>query len=394
MERTSASATDSGELAIPDSRARGPVPAALWAAFGAAMLALALYLWIRWITGPLFEQVEPGPSQPPGWMKGVLVGGQILLPLIALGILYWYLIRPWRKTGKITTKGMLVVCFALTWWQEPFSNYFNHWLSYNSWLVNWGSWAQYFPGWTANGEAGHDVVVPVLITGPMYMSLFMLIAVSGAWLMDKMHRRWPGLSGWQLVGIMVIGGTVVDAISETFYFLPLGFWEYPGGLGPAFFPESYAKMPILNALIAGIFWTAMACLVYFVNDKGETIAERGIDKLKFKTPRRRTFFRFLALLGGVNAAVLTFNLPAPLIIGPHVDEWPRDAQERSYYTYICGEGTNVICPQEGLPNPRNNNALPRANANGEFKLENGDIARIVPYKEETGGPFSGPFFEW
>jgi hypothetical protein len=367
------------------------IPATLWAAFGAAMLAVALYVWISWIVGPYFKQVDAGPSDPPGWMKVVLVGGQIVMPLIAAVIVYILLIRPWRRTGRITRDGILVICFGLTWWQEPFSDYFNHWLSYNSYLVNWGSWAQELPGWSSNVEPGHTVVVPVLITGPMYMSLFVLIAISGAWSMGWLKRRWPSLTNVQLVLVMIVLGTIVDALSETFYFLPLGFWEYPGGIGPAFFPDSYAKMPLLNALVAGVFWTSMAALRYFTNDHDETVPESGLHRLR-GSDRRRSWIRFFALLGGVNAAVMTFNLPAPLLIGPRVAEWPKDAQERSYFTYICGAGTNIICPRPGLPNPRGNDDVPTAGPDGTLRLKNGKIARIVPYKKETGGPFRGRLF--
>ena len=44
-------------------------PVKVWAAIGGAVLALQLYVWIRWITGPYFERVPAGPSDPPMYMK-------------------------------------------------------------------------------------------------------------------------------------------------------------------------------------------------------------------------------------------------------------------------------------------------------------------------------------
>jgi hypothetical protein len=369
------------------------IPVTLWAAFGAAMLAVALYVWIRWIAGPYFKRVPAGPSHPPGWMKAVLVGGEIVLPLIAVGIVYWLLIRPWRRTGRVTTDGLLVVCFGLTWWQEPFSDYFNHWLTYSSYLFNRGSWAQELPGWLSYVHPGATVVVPILITGPMYMSLFVLIAMSGSWSMGRLQKRFPSLTNVRVVLLMIVLGSLIDLVSEGFYFLPLGFWEYPGGIGPSLFPHSYAKMPLINAVVAGVFWTAMASLRYFTNDHGETCAESGLHKLSLRG-HRRSIVRFLALLGGVNAAVLTFNLPAPLIIGPRVAKWPKDLQQRSYFTYVCGASTNIICPQPGLPDPRGNDYAPRAGKDGTLRLQDGTVARIVPYKKNTDGPFHGPLFGW
>src|SRR5262245_14063524 len=37
----------------------------IWAVAGALLLLLQLYVWIRWITGPYFERVPAGPSDPP-----------------------------------------------------------------------------------------------------------------------------------------------------------------------------------------------------------------------------------------------------------------------------------------------------------------------------------------
>ena len=40
-------------------------PVRIWATLGGAILAFQLYVWIRWITGPNFERVPAGASDPP-----------------------------------------------------------------------------------------------------------------------------------------------------------------------------------------------------------------------------------------------------------------------------------------------------------------------------------------
>ena len=47
-------------------------PVQIWAFVGGAILAFQLYVWIRWITGPNFERVPAGPSDPPTLMKVIL----------------------------------------------------------------------------------------------------------------------------------------------------------------------------------------------------------------------------------------------------------------------------------------------------------------------------------
>ena len=47
-------------------------PVRIWAIVGGAILGFQLYVWIRWITGPDFERVPSGPSDPPTFMKAIL----------------------------------------------------------------------------------------------------------------------------------------------------------------------------------------------------------------------------------------------------------------------------------------------------------------------------------
>ena len=47
-------------------------PIHIWATIGGAILAFQLYVWIRWLTGPNFERVPAGVSDPPTLMKVVL----------------------------------------------------------------------------------------------------------------------------------------------------------------------------------------------------------------------------------------------------------------------------------------------------------------------------------
>src|SRR5438309_6507979 len=56
------------------------------------------------------------------------------------------------------------------------------------------------------------------------------------------------------------------------------------------------------------FWTACAFLRYFRSDRGETLAERGVDDIRL-SGKFRTGLRFLALTGFVNLAN-RFRLPA------------------------------------------------------------------------------------
>ncbi|HZP16062.1 MAG TPA: hypothetical protein VFA96_09590, partial [Nocardioides sp.] len=107
----------------------------VWAAVGSLALAFILYVWGRWITGPQFTSVDPGPSRQPHWMDLLQLIWQPLFCLVVLGFLWQFLIKPWRRDGHPSTDGLLCVAFALLFFQDPLSSFTGHWFTYNSNLV-------------------------------------------------------------------------------------------------------------------------------------------------------------------------------------------------------------------------------------------------------------------
>jgi hypothetical protein len=369
-------------------------PVQWWAGFGAVMFAFVAYLMIGWVAGPNFEPVPVGPSDPPTAMKVVLNTGQILLTVTAIFTVYWFLIRPWRRGRGLTTDGLLVLCFASVWWIDPVGNYFGHWIVYNSYLPNMGSWVAEVPGWNSYAAPGATTVEPFPFLPGMYISLFFLMTVLMSKLMGWMRRRWPQWSSTRIVVTAFIVGLLLDIPIEAFLFMPMGFWEFPGaGHLLVIFPDSYHAFPLHLAALASLLWTGFGALRFFRNDRGETVAERGLSEIKLSTGRKNVV-RFLALFGAANAIMLSYVLPATIIIGSHPSGWSKDTQQRSYLLDgVCGDGTDRLCPRAGLPNPRGNDSIPRTGPDGALRLPNGEIARLVPVvRGATDGPFNGPVF--
>jgi Spirocyclase AveC-like len=369
-------------------------PVQWWAGFGAVTFAFVAYLMIRWVTGPNFVRVPVGPSEPPTAMKVVLNTGQILLSVTAVIIVYWFLVRPWQQGRGLTTDGLLVLCFAGAWWIDPIGNYFGHWIVYNAYLPNRGSWVAEVPGWNAYAAPGATTVEPFPFLPAMYISLFFLMTVLVSKIMGWMRRRWPHWSSTRIVATAFVAGFVLDIPIEAFGFMPLGFWEFPGaGQHLVIFPDSYHAFPLHLAALASALWTGFGALRFFRNDRGETVAERGLSEIPLSTGRKNVV-RFLAMFGAANAIMLGYVLPATILIGSHASKWPTDLQQRSYFLDgVCGGGTDRLCPQVGHPNPRGNDSIPRTGPDGTLRLPNGEVAKIIPVVPgKTGGPFSGPIF--
>src|SRR5690349_11786292 len=132
-------------------------PITIWAAIGGALLVLQLYVWIRWITGPYFERVPGGPTDPPLYMRAFLTFNGVLVCVGLPVAIWWFIIRPWRRERRITLDGMLLVSMGLMFFQDPLLNYFNTWCTYNTWLWNRGSWSSDIPGWVSPEQPGRQV---------------------------------------------------------------------------------------------------------------------------------------------------------------------------------------------------------------------------------------------
>ena len=360
-------ATTTGERRVPATGVAGRVvapaqhatsPAVLWwALIGAAFFAFSAYLIIAWVTGPNFTRVPSGPDVPPTWMRAVQITWTVLgIPLTA-AVLYRVLVRPWRREGRPTTDGLMALSCLLLVVQDPWSSYVQHWFTYDSWLPNRGSWVNEIPGWLAFGRPGEQVPEPILWSPFMYCYAFFAITVIGSLFMGRCKRRWPRLGPMRLVGLCVLFMFAVDFVLEGVLFLPLGFYSYAGGHW-AIFPSTYHKFPAHEAVFAGTMFAVMASIRYFVDDRGRSLAERGIDTVNAGAAKQTTL-RFLAIFGAFSVAVLAcYNIPSA-IMAANSTAWPADVQKRSYLLDgVCGQDTGRACPGPGVPISRGPATMP------------------------------------
>jgi len=98
-----------------------------------------------------------------------------------------------------------------------------------------------------------------------------------------------------------------------------------------------------EALTTGLIFTAFASIRYFLDDRGQTLAERGADALRGRAGRTWAV-RALAVTGMVQLAMfLGYTFPNT-IVGFHSTQWNADTQKRSYLTYTCGPRVGRPCP--------------------------------------------------
>ncbi|OBJ61742.1 DUF5135 domain-containing protein [Mycobacterium asiaticum DSM 44297] len=367
--------------AVPErGRAQSSVKAVrIWAMVGGAVLTLQVYVWLRWITGPYFQQVPAGPSDPPLYMKVPLLTNAIILWVGLPFAVWWFFVRPWRRERRITLDGMLVLSMGLMFFQDPLLNYLNTWCTYNTWLFNRGSWSSHIPGWVSPEEPGRQVAEPLLTNAPGYAYGVLLITIVGCWVMRRIKARWPGVSNLRLIAVTYACTFLLDLVMEGCILLPIGFYTYPGAIRAVSLNAGhYYQWPVYEGLMWGGVQAALCCLRYFTDDRGRTVVERGLDSAPGGVVRQQ-FVRFLAIFGGVSACFFIFyNVPAQWM-GMHADPWPEDVQRRSYFIGgTCGDGTDRPCPNPVVPMPTKRSGY--IDTDGKLVLPPGaTLPRTIPF---------------
>ncbi|HNM83285.1 MAG TPA: spirocyclase AveC family protein [Mycobacterium sp.] len=354
-------------------------PVVIWATAGGLLLALQIYVWTRWVTGPYFVRVPQGPSDPPMYMKTMLTINAAAMVILLPLTVYWFLIRPWVRERRFTLDGLLFVSCALFFFQDPFLNYVNTWCTYNTWLWNRGSWSSHVPGWVSPEEPGRQVAEPLLINATGY-GMVMFFAIAGCWLMRRMKNRWPGMSNLKLILATYAAAIVLDFGLEAGFMLPFGLYTYPGAIrSVSVFADTYHQWPVYEGLMWGGVMTALACLRFFTDDRGRTIVERGLDQVRGGFAKQQ-FIRFLAIFAFTSSAFFfLYNVPAQWF-ALHSDPWPADHQKRSYFNGgICGDGSDTPCPDPILPIPTKRSGY--IDTDGKLVLPDGaQVPKTVPFE--------------
>jgi len=348
-------------MVMSSSRPEAPVPAAhpralprtssplrIWAVVGAVLVAAEATVLLKWVTGPNFQRVPTGPDQPPGWMRAVLDVSQLAAVGVALLVVYRLLIRPWIRDREVTLNGLFVIAGLLAAPWDGLSAFPQHWFNYNSYLFNRGSILSEVPGAISPNGPGYGQAWP-FFGFAAYVVLVPGLGAVGARIMRAAHNRFPGLGPAGLVGVCVLVMMVANLIVESTILLPLGFYHLGGGPWPIINGNHYYGLPFMEVLHFALFFSVPAVIRYFVNDKGETIAERGANAIPGAS-WRKVGMRALAVIGAVHIGFLAVYHVPVMLYAINSREYPQDVKERSYLLgNTCGKAVDRACPGPSTP---------------------------------------------
>ena len=334
-----------------DTPPRQSRPVLLWAVIGAAFITFEVVVLARWVFGPNFKSTPAGPDAVSSGQQALYIAIQIAVPIAAVACLYFWVVRPWRREGRLTTDGMLAISGAMVFFWDMSMNYTSVSLLYNSHLVNRGAWANgAWPTWISPNAS--NLPEPLFVSIPGYTALVFSQVVFILWLLRKAKARWPNLGVFGTIATILVGLTIVDTIIETLL-LRTGLYAYPGGIrGITLFAGHTYQLPLSETvLFGGLGLGAIAVLSYFRDDRGHTFAERGIDTVKLST-KGKQLVRFCAIFGAVHGAFLVLYMIPQQWFAVQSDPFPP-----GYKSYMindmCASGSDgTTCPGPGVPMPR------------------------------------------
>jgi hypothetical protein len=323
-------------------------PVMVWAVVGAAWTALTIYCWGAWLVLGHARPSPLGPTPVPTWQVVSAWAWQIFFVISWLVAVYLLFVRPLRRDGKIGFDGLFSLAWFMLWaLQDPWANYTVQQFNYSSVVLNLGCPQCHAPGWQSPGAA--NMAEPLLMSPGMYMAFFVGFCVLANRLMTRAQQRWPRMGNLGLImiaiGFMIFWDTVAEIV-----WIRTGMYHMGGGIRAiTLWHGHWYQMPINENLMWGTTWGLIASLRYFKNDRGETLAERGLSKIEAGSKTKQGL-RFLALVGIMNTIMfLCFNMPHQWF-STHADYFPAEVQERSYFTNgMCGLGTDYACPGPTVP---------------------------------------------
>lgn len=330
---------------------RSVPPVLLWAAFGVLMCALFAYVYIHWALSGDARPNTFARDQVPTWNRIAVRSAEVVFTSAFLACNYWFIYRPWRKTGELSREALLILSCGTMWWLDLAFNYTSYYAQLNTYFVNLGNPSAHIPG----SIAPHMGRAPeaLFAWGVAYASWFMVVPILiGKRVFTFLTSRWPRMSRFETVALVYLFFFVFDLVLEN-AMVRLQLYTLAGGVRElSLWPGTVHQFPIYQSLTVGLLWAVLSTLWFYRDDHGYTVIERGTHRLMINGRplgrKAKKLLSFFALAGFVNLAMIVcIEIPVNAI-QLHADPFPADMPPY-LIAGLCGPDMTIACPAENLP---------------------------------------------
>ena len=300
-------ATAAADPAVTERR-RGGV--AVWASVGVVWLVVETQAIVRWIFSPTEFAPAPllGPDQFPAWREASLRGLEVLSLAVLAGFVWFCVIKPWRRDGKLSLDGKFVIAGCFTAVADACLNLYSYLFAWNAHSFNRGVWAAFMP--FHSPRASSRYAEGLLWGVPMYIYFCLGAAIIGCQIIKALRNRFPTIANSTAYSIVFvctfIGGMLLEnaiiRITQAY-----GYAQTPEHL--TLFAGSQYQFPIYESIFTGCLAVAFTYVRMSALESADGVSciERGYERWR---PALQTPVRLLAVCGFSAAALLlVYHLP-------------------------------------------------------------------------------------
>lgn len=316
----------------------------VWAAIGAAAVAVIVYALVRWIFSADFVATPVGADEYP-----YLTYLRVVEVFSALFLAYFFLscvVMPWLRNGRLSFDGKLYLACLTVQFIDPVFNYFTPSFIENSYSVNRGSWANFIPGW-ASPAADAGLVEGLIWALALYGLFGIVAAIGGCWVLKQTRALWPKLGNVAHYSILFMVIAILDILVEYYLFVRPQIYIFWGAWSPLTLGAGRLdQFPLYETLLATIYAMGFVWLRDFRDDEGLSFVERGIGKIQVGQAWQ-TAISFCALTGfSLVWAVVSYFAPFNYA-AMKSDAYPALPSYLQGGAY-CGHAGRPMCPSQYL----------------------------------------------
>ena len=326
----------------PEPPRENPAPGAGHWSWGhsfavAGVIALVWEGWtfIAWLAQGPHALDQYRNENVSAWWGSILFETLIIVISIPIAI---HVIRGCLRTRRITFDAKLCVAALLAGWQDPLANFAQPTFFYSSDWVNTNSWCGNVP-LRVNPVCG-AVPQPILFNFFEYAFGVLGLAIVFNAVMRAIKRRWPGIRPFQMALATLAFAMLID-VSLQEPALHLRLWAFPNL--PWSLLGTNVPYPLSDLFGFSPFFTSMALLRFYKNDRDETFLDRDTRHL---APRWRFVLSLVAMVGFTNVVYTAFSLP-DVLAAPYSTHMATNLPAH-LMNGVCTNGTTVKHSQYGL----------------------------------------------
>lgn len=308
-------------LEKPDESRRGGITA--WAAVGIVWTIIAVQAIVRWFFSDTFTPAPIlGPDEMADWRMVALRIFQVISAGVMVGFIWFCVINPWRRTGRLSLDGKFVLGGIILFAADAFLNVHHYLFAWNSHNVDMGVWVSFLPFHSEGAPSSY--AEDLLWAPPMYVYFCAGVALMGCHTAKLLRRRYPNITNVKLFSLVWVGEFIFDFVIENVVIRTTHAYSWAKTYEPlTLWPGEVYQFPIYESIFVATVglaftWLRMSSLE---DPDGLSPVERGYQNVR---PAFQPLVRTFAVFGVCTVILLSYHLAVNWlgVIGDSIADLP------------------------------------------------------------------------